>query len=128
MAQTALPLPRQPLRDRWRSAPRRHRLLATFGALALALVVAMLLFDWNMLKHPIERRVSAATGREFQIDGDLSVKLGLKPRITMDGLRWTTGRCVARALQQSFHRNIAIARGQHVQPLCELDDRKARSG
>ncbi len=85
--QTAPALPRQPLRERWRAAPRRHRVLAVFAALALALVAAVLLFDWNMLKHPIERRVSAATGRTFHIDGDLSVKLGLKPRITLDGLR-----------------------------------------
>ena len=79
--------PRRPLRDRWRAAPRGQRVLAVCGALLIVLVVAVLLFDWNMLKHPIERRVSAATGREFHIDGNLGVKLGLNPRISVDGLR-----------------------------------------
>lgn len=87
MASTDPTEPGQPVRDRWRAAPRRHRVLAVFGALLLALLLAALLFDWNMLKHPIERRISSATGREFHIDGNLSVKLGLHPRITMDGLR-----------------------------------------
>ncbi|MEO7251886.1 MAG: AsmA family protein [Arenimonas sp.] len=59
------------------------RLLEILAALALLLLLLILMFDWNMLKHPIERRVSAATGREFHINGDLSVQLSLKPRVTL---------------------------------------------
>jgi uncharacterized protein involved in outer membrane biogenesis len=71
------------------AAPRRkhHVVLGTLAVVAAAIVLFVLFFDWNMLKHPIERRVTAASGREFHIDGDLSVKLSLKPRITVDGLR-----------------------------------------
>ena len=66
---------------------RFHPVLGVLAVVAVAVVLFVLLFDWNMLKRPIERRVTAATGREFHIDGDLSVKLGLKPRITVDRLR-----------------------------------------
>src|SRR5205085_8364694 len=50
-------------------------------------VLLILIWDWNWFKPTVERRVSAATGRSFHIDGDLSVKLAWKPRITMQGLR-----------------------------------------
>lgn len=43
---------------------------------ALLLAALVLLWDWNWLKGPIERRVSATTGREFRIDGPLDVDLG----------------------------------------------------
>ena len=69
------------------AAPRRHPLLAIAALVALALVLLALIWDWNWFKRPIERRVSAATGREFHIDGDLSVKLSMHPRITVDRLR-----------------------------------------
>ncbi len=67
-------------------APRR------LGWLLLALVLAVigwaiLCFDWNLFKGYVERRVSASTGREFHIDGNLGVHLSMHPLITMDGLR-----------------------------------------
>ena len=65
---------------------RHHPLLVAGGVVALLLVVLVLIWDWNWFKHPLERRVSAATGRSFRIDGDLSVKLAWKPRITLQGL------------------------------------------
>lgn len=55
--------------------------------LGLLIVLFFLLFDWNWMKGPIERRVEAATGREFDIVGDLDVDLSLDPLITADGLR-----------------------------------------
>jgi uncharacterized protein involved in outer membrane biogenesis len=64
----------------------RLRVLELLGAFVLLVVLAMMLWDWNWLKPPIERRVSAATGREFHINGDLSVKLSMKPRVTVQGL------------------------------------------
>jgi uncharacterized protein involved in outer membrane biogenesis len=72
----------QPLRP----TRRHHALLVAGGVVALLLVLLVLIWDWNWFKHPLERRVSAATGRSFRIDGDLSVKLAWKPRITLQGL------------------------------------------
>ena len=48
---------------------------------------AIVCFDWNLFKGYVERRISAATGREFHIDGNLNVDLSMNPLITMDGLR-----------------------------------------
>src|SRR5262249_4326904 len=50
------------------------------AAVALALVAARF-FDWNMLRDPVSRRVSAVLGRSFAINGDLSVQLSLHPRV-----------------------------------------------
>ena len=61
----------------------RYRTLEILAALVLLVVLALMLFDWNMLRGPIERRVTDVTGREFHIYGDLSVDLSMKPRITV---------------------------------------------
>lgn len=53
------------------------------AATALLVVLLLMLFEWNMLRGPIERRVSAATGREFHIYGDLDVELSMKPRVSL---------------------------------------------
>jgi uncharacterized protein involved in outer membrane biogenesis len=69
--------PGRPSRLRW--------LLLT---LLLALIGwAIVCFDWNLFKGYAERKASAATGREFHIDGDLHVDLSMHPLITMNGLR-----------------------------------------
>jgi len=57
--------------------------------LVLGLAIFLVLFDWNWFKGPIERRVSAATGREFRIEGDLKVKLGLTPTLSAEGLHFS---------------------------------------
>jgi uncharacterized protein involved in outer membrane biogenesis len=49
------------------------------GVVALGLVLFAMWFDWNMLRGPIERRVTQVTGREFHIDGDLDVDLSFRP-------------------------------------------------
>jgi len=55
--------------------------------LLLLLALLWLLFDWNWFKGPIERRLEAATGREFRIEGDLDVKLGLlRTTLIADGV------------------------------------------
>jgi uncharacterized protein involved in outer membrane biogenesis len=67
------------------TAPRRrHQALAL---LALLLLLLWLLFDWNWFKGPIERRVEAATGREFRIEGDLDVDWAwMRPTVIADGV------------------------------------------
>lgn len=51
------------------------------GALLLAIIVLIALWDWNWLKGPVERRVEAATGRNFSIHGDIDVDLRWQPQI-----------------------------------------------
>ncbi|HEY2344562.1 MAG TPA: AsmA family protein [Xanthomonadaceae bacterium] len=66
----------------------RRRLVAWTALLMLALIALLIaLFDWNWFKPLVERRVTAATGREFHIDGDLDVRLSMQPLITVDRLR-----------------------------------------
>ena len=67
--------------------PRQHRGWLLLALIAAAIVLLIAFFDWNLFKGYVERRVSAATGREFHIDGDLSVHLSMHPLITMDRLR-----------------------------------------
>src|SRR5262245_50864307 len=55
---------------------RAHVRSIVLAAIALALIVLAWAFDWNWFKGPLERRVSAITGHEFSIDGDLDVDLG----------------------------------------------------
>ena len=58
---------------------RRHPVLL---AVATALVILVLLFDWNWLRPPLERYISQKTQREFKIS-DLHVDLGFVPTIRM---------------------------------------------
>ena len=46
------------------------------GALMVLMILFVLLFDWNLLRGPIARKVTEKTGRELLIQGDLKVKLG----------------------------------------------------
>ena len=56
--------------------PPSRPVLAILGALLLALLVLLLLFEWNWLKGPLQRSIEARTGRAFVIGGDLEVDLG----------------------------------------------------
>ena len=66
---------------------RRHTRWLVVVLILAAIGLAYALFDWNLFKGYAERRVSAATGREFHIDGNLDVRLSMQPLVTMDGLR-----------------------------------------
>lgn len=59
--------------------PRRHPVWSFF---IVALVLLVLLFDWNWFRGPLERYVSNKTQRTFRIS-DLHVTLGLTPTIRM---------------------------------------------
>lgn len=77
-------------------------MLIALGAFALALLVLILLFDWNWLKRPIERQVLAQTGREFRIGGNLDVDLGRVTTVRADALtfgnaEWSKEKQMARA-------------------------------
>ena len=82
---------------------RRHPIALT---LAAALVLLVLLFDWNWFRHPLERYISKKTERTFTIS-DLHVKLGLTPTIRMRDLyfgnaRWSREPAMARAKELEF--------------------------
>ena len=55
--------------------------------LVLAVVVFLLVFDWNWLKHPIENAVARATGRTLVIEGNMSGQWRLTPRIRLEQVR-----------------------------------------
>ena len=51
------------------------------------LVVAVALFDWNALRGPIGRAITAKTGHQTTIDGNLSAHLwSWDPTFTVEGL------------------------------------------
>ncbi|TDK33790.1 AsmA family protein [Luteimonas terrae] len=60
------------------------------GALVLlvAIVLLILLWDWNWFKGPVERIVEARTGRALVIGGDLDVDLGRTTTVRADALRF----------------------------------------
>jgi uncharacterized protein involved in outer membrane biogenesis len=96
------------------------------GVLLLLVIVAVV-WDWNWFKGPIERRVSAATGREFSIDGDLDVDLGLRPRITARDIhfgnaKWSDVTEMASAQQLDFRIALwPLLRGRVELPYVALD-------
>lgn len=66
------------------SAPRKRvpRWMAVVAAVLAALLLLLVLFDWNWLRQPLERYISKETQREFRIS-DLDVDLGWNPTIKM---------------------------------------------
>ena len=95
--------------------------------IVIALIVFLWVFDWNWFKHPIERRVQAATGREFTIEGDLKVHLGLVPILRVDGLRlgnaaWAVDPDMARVGNLEIGiRLLPLLRGRIELPVVRLD-------
>ena len=69
----------------YRRKPSR-RALSISAVLLVALLVLIILFDWNWLKGPIEQAVQARTGRVFHIRGNLDVDLGRTTTIKLDDL------------------------------------------
>jgi uncharacterized protein involved in outer membrane biogenesis len=68
--------------------PRKKALRAALIGVPVALIVAFIaVFEWNMLKGPLEGVLSARTGRTVHIDGDLDVDLSWTPRVTVHGVR-----------------------------------------
>jgi uncharacterized protein involved in outer membrane biogenesis len=113
--------------DSLRTLHRRHPWRVALGLLAIALVVLVLLWDWNWFKRPIERQVSARTGRSFHIDGDLDVDLGRTLTIRADGLRlgnagWAREPEMASVRRLEFDlRFWPLLRGQAQVPRIVLD-------
>ncbi|HEY5971678.1 MAG TPA: AsmA family protein [Pseudoxanthomonas sp.] len=71
----------------YRRRPSRPTLIV-LGVLVAALLVLIVLFDWNWFRRPVEHVVEARTGREFHIGGDLDVDLGRVTKVSADALRF----------------------------------------
>ena len=119
----------------------RHPWLTAFGILTLAIVVLVLLWDWNWFKGPIERQVEQRTGREFDIGGDLDVDLGWIATIRADQVRfgnaaWSQQPTMASAdrvefeleLTPLFRRSVRIPELRLSQPVLNLETGPDRIG
>ena len=106
----------------------RQAWLAGIGVLLLLIAAAVYIFEWNMLRGPIARRVEHATGRTFAINGDLRVHLARTPRITMDGVQlgnasWSKTPNMAEIRQLEFTiEPWALWRGHIVLPELRLSE------
>lgn len=65
----------------------RHPGLFAAAVVLAALILLVLVWDWNWVKGPVERAVEARTGRSFEIGGDLHVSPGRVTTIRADALR-----------------------------------------
>ncbi|GGK12361.1 AsmA family protein [Luteimonas terricola] len=71
---------------RARIAVHAHPWRTAVAIVAVALLALVLLWDWNWFKGPVERVVTARTGRSFDIGGNLDVDLGRTAVIRADRL------------------------------------------
>jgi AsmA family protein len=67
--------------------PRSLAAVATLGLVVVSVLLAFILVDWNLLKGPIERRVSARTGQQLTIGGPLRVTVALRLWIHAEDVR-----------------------------------------
>ena len=66
---------------------RSKTVLAVLAVIVVASGLAVALFDWNLLRGFVERKVTERSGRQFSIGGNLNVHLGLTPRIQMEKIK-----------------------------------------
>lgn len=112
-----------------RAPTQRRRRLAPWlwAGLALLVALAVILFDWNMLRGPIGRYASERTGRTVVLAGDLKVHpFSLTPSARVEDLRISQPRWAGRgdmaqvgALEVSV-RLLPLLRGDVVLPRLAL--------
>ena len=112
-----------PLNPRFTAFPKRH---PVWTGLVVALVLLVLLFDWNWFRHPLERYISNKTHRTFTIS-DLHVTLGwqLRPTIRMRDLvfsnaDWSKNEAMAKADQVEFQISLRDLPGKILIPRVAL--------
>jgi len=71
---------------RWKKAIAVAALL--IAGLILATFIFVAAYDFNTLKPRVEELAKEATGRELVIGGDLDVRLGLSPTISIHNVRF----------------------------------------
>ncbi len=67
--------------------PRPLAAVATLALVVVGALLALILVDWDALKGPIERRVSARTGHQLTIGGELRVAIARRLWITAEDVR-----------------------------------------
>jgi AsmA family protein len=111
--------------------PRQRRfatIVAVPAMLLLAIAVVVYFFDWNWLKHPIERFASARAGRTVRIAGNLRGHVWSRsPSFTVEGLeigdpQWDAARPMAEVDRLSIELELwQLIRGNFVLRSVELD-------
>lgn len=107
---------------------RRAKILTAFGAIVLVGVLAVALFDWNMLRGAAARYVSQKTGRTFAINGDLNVKLSMTPLVEINDVvlgnaPWGTQPRMAEVARVAFRIDLReLFSGRIVLPYLELSE------
>jgi len=61
-------------------------IIAFFLALFIVLYALVSRYDFNTLKPRISQKVQEATGRELTLRGDIKLKIGLTPSLTIEGV------------------------------------------
>jgi len=107
----------------------RHPWWVALVLFAIAMVVLLVLWDWNWFKGPVERIVESRTGRSFEIGGNLGVDLGRTTAIHLDQVHfgnanWSKAPVMASADRVDFsvelwpllHRELRIPELRLVHP------------
>lgn len=85
----------------WFALPRRHPVWTAIFSILLAAAAALVIFDWNWARRPLEQIVSSHTGREFRIEGDLDVDFFplevSAEKLRLANVRWSDADTMARA-------------------------------
>lgn len=129
MSETPAEIAAQPPADLGRTV---RRVLAwtggVLGGLVLAVILFLLLVDWNAMRGPISRYASARLHREVAIDGDLKVHpWSWSPSATADGIRignpaWAGKGQMTRIGRLSVGiRLLPLLKGDVDMPLLKLD-------
>jgi hypothetical protein len=100
---------------------------AIAGAAAIAIILFLYLFNWNTLRSPVAREITARTGRAASIDGDLKVHLfSWTPTAEINGFTlknppWADRHLMFAAKQITLSVNLGrLLRGQIVIPQLKL--------
>src|ERR1700716_2276057 len=122
---------------------RRSTLAAiVVGGFLLVIVCVLAFMDWNKLRPPLAREITAKTGRPASIDGDLKVQLwSWTPSAEINGLTiknppWADRdimvgakrMCVRVSLGRLFRVQIVIPQIELIEPVINLErDSKGRA-
>lgn len=101
-------------------------LLVALGILVLAGIGAAAVFDWNWLRHPVQRLLTAQTGRETRIEGKLEGEWSLRPRLVIERFHMANAEWAGEAELASIERAEVVVdlpellRGRMVLPEIRL--------
>jgi AsmA family protein len=98
---------------------RTRKWLVGIAGCLLLLLAAVYFFDWNLARPYIARKVTSSTGRSFAINGDLDVRLSLRPRViandvVMGNAEWSKDPIMAQIKRADFRIDILKLLGGHL--------------